>query len=172
MKAKIALLTASDRASRGQYQDLSVDALKEALKNLLQSDYEILYRLLPDEQKTIEKELKLLADQEKCCLVLTTGGTGPAPRDVTPEATAAVCDRILPGFGEEMRRLSLQYTPTAIVSRQTAGTRGACFILNLPGKPRAARQCLEMVFGAVPDVIDLIGGPRLVVKPHVREYRH
>ena len=119
------------------------------------------YRVIPDEQPLIEAELRRLADETGCCLVVTTGGTGPAPRDVTPEATAAVCDKMLPGFGELMRATSLKSVPTAILSRQTAGIRGRTLIVNLPGRPKAIRENLEAVFPAIPYCIDLIGGPRL-----------
>ena len=115
----------------------------------------------PDEQDQLEKTMKTLADEEGCCLVVTTGGTGPAPRDVTPEATVAVCDKMLPGFGEAMRAESLKIVPTAILSRQCAGTRGSCLIVNLPGKPKAIEECLQVIFPAIPYCIDLIGGPHL-----------
>jgi len=119
------------------------------------------YRVVPDERALIEGALRELCDTEGCCLVLTTGGTGPALRDVTPEATAAVCEKLLPGFGEQMRSESLKYVPTAILSRQTAGIRGQSLIINLPGQPKSIRECLEAVFPAVPYCVDLIGGPRL-----------
>ena len=126
-----------------------------------------MHQIIPDEQYLIESTLKQMADKEKCCLIVTTGGTGPAPRDVTPEATEAVCDKMMPGFGELMRQVSLQYVPTAILSRQTAGIRGNSLIINLPGKPKSIRECLDAVFPAVPYCIDLINGPFLETKEEV-----
>ncbi len=161
LSARIGILTISDRASEGVYEDLSGPAIRATLQAYLGSPWEEVYRLVPDEQGTIEAALKALCDEEGCCLVLTTGGTGPAPRDVTPEATRAVCDKVLDGFGERMRAVSLQYVPTAILSRQMAGTRGASLIINLPGKPKSIRECLDAVFPAVPYCIDLLGGPFL-----------
>ncbi|HEX5792489.1 MAG TPA: molybdopterin adenylyltransferase [Rheinheimera sp.] len=168
--ARIGIVTVSDRASAGIYEDLSGKAIINALKDYLTSDWQPEYRLVPDEQPLIEQTLRQLADEQGCCLIVTTGGTGPAKRDVTPEATAAVCDRMMPGFGELMRAESLKYVPTAILSRQTAGLRGNCLIINLPGKPRAIRQCLDAVFPAVPYCIELMDGPYLqcneeVIKP-------
>lgn len=136
-------------------------AIQETMREYLVSEHEILYRCIPDEQDTIEETLMELCDKEKCCLVVTTGGTGPARRDVTPEATENVCEKMMPGFGELMRSVSLQYVPTAILSRQTAGIRGKSLIINLPGKPKSIRQCLDAVFPAVPYCIDLIEGPYL-----------
>ncbi|MFO7704842.1 MAG: molybdopterin adenylyltransferase [Halopseudomonas sp.] len=158
---RIGILTVSDRASAGVYQDLSGKAIIDTLSDYLSSAWEPVYQLVPDEARQIEQALERLVDEEDCCLVVTTGGTGPAERDITPEATEAVCDRIMPGFGELMRAESLKYVPTAILSRQTAGLRGSSLIINLPGKPRAIRQCLDAVFPAVPYCIDLIGGPYL-----------
>ncbi len=129
------------------------------MQEYLLNPFEIVYRCIPDEQEEIEQALKELCDEEGCALVVTTGGTGPAPRDVTPEATEAVCEKMLPGFGERMRAVSLQYVPTAILSRQSAGIRGKSLIINLPGKPKSIRECLDAVFPAVPYCIDLIGGP-------------
>lgn len=160
-KIKIGFVTVSDRASRGEYEDLGGPAMREWMTNALTSDWEPVVRLIEDDQATIEATLKELADDENCCLVVTTGGTGPAKRDVTPEATEAVCDKILDGFAEQMRAVSLQYVPTAILSRQIAGTRGSCLMINLPGKPSAISECLEAVFPAVPYCIDLIEGPYL-----------
>ncbi len=157
----IGILTCSDRASRGVYDDESGAAIAQTLKEYLKTPFEALYSLIPDEQSVIEAELKRLTDIEHCCLIVTTGGTGPALRDVTPEATEAVCEKMLPGFGEQMRAASLQYVPTAILSRQTAGIRGHSLIVNLPGKPKSIRECLEAIFPAVPYCIDLIGGPYL-----------
>lgn len=158
---KIGILTASDRASAGVYEDLSGKAIMEALRVYLRSDWMPVYKVIPDDRASIEKELADMADREACCLIVTTGGTGPAPRDVTPEATEAVCDKMMPGFGELMRAVSLQYVPTAILSRQTAGIRGKTLIVNLPGKPKSIRECLDAVFPAVPYCVELIGGPKL-----------
>ena len=159
--ARIGIVTVSDRASSGTYEDLSGPAIQKTLEDFLSSSWEPCYRLIPDEGPVIEETLKELCDNVGCCLVLTTGGTGPSPRDVTPEATEAVCEKLLPGFGEQMRLVSLQYVPTAILSRQTAGIRGKSLLVNLPGKPRSIRECLEAVFPAIPYCVDLIGGPRL-----------
>ncbi len=167
MNAKIGILTISDRASTGVYEDLSGPAIRDTMKAYLRSPWEEVYRLIPDEQPIIEATLKTLCDEEGCCLVLTTGGTGPAKRDVTPEATAAVCDKVLDGFGEQMRAVSLKFVPTAILSRQIAGIRGQSLIINLPGKPKSIRECLDAVFPAVPYCIDLIGGPYLETNENV-----
>lgn len=156
---RIGVLTVSDRASQGVYEDLSGKAIIEVLKEFISGEWEPVYRVIPDEQPFIEEEMMKMADDEGCCLVVTTGGTGPAPRDVTPEATEAVCDKMMPGFGELMRAVSLKYVPTAILSRQTAGIRGKTLIVNLPGKPKSIRECLEAVFPAIPYCVDLIGGP-------------
>lgn len=158
---KIGIVTASDRASAGVYADISGQAILDTLKAYLVSAFEPVYRCIPDDQQGIEQVLMELADHEGCCLIVTTGGTGPALRDVTPEATENVCEKMLPGFGELMRQVSLQYVPTAILSRQTAGIRGKSLILNLPGKPASIRQCLDAVFPAIPYCIDLIEGPYL-----------
>ena len=158
---KIGIVTASDRASAGVYEDLSGQAIKDTLNEYLQNDWEPVYRLIPDDQDVVEQTLKELADVAGCCLIVTTGGTGPAPRDLVPEATEAVCDKMMPGFGELMRQVSLQYVPTAILSRQTAGIRGKSLIINLPGKPKSIRECLDAVFPAVPYCVDLIEGPFL-----------
>ncbi len=166
-KIKIGVVTASDRASAGIYEDISGKAIMETMQEYLKNDFDILYRCIPDEKAQIEKALKELCDEEGCALVVTTGGTGPAPRDVTPEATEAVCEKMLPGFGEQMRAVSLQYVPTAILSRQTAGIRGKSLIINLPGKPKSIRECLDAVFPAVPYCIDLIGGPRIETNEEV-----
>jgi molybdopterin adenylyltransferase len=156
--AHIGIVTVSDRASLGVYEDLSGPAIRAWLSNALISPWREVTRVICDEQALIEKTLIELSDAEACCLVVTTGGTGPAPRDVTPEATAAVCEKMLPGFGELMRAVSLKAVPTAILSRQTAGIRGRCLIVNLPGKPSAIDECLNAVFPAVPYGIDLIEG--------------
>lgn len=157
----IGVVTVSDRASKGVYEDKGGPGILAALNDLLATPWRPIRRLIADERPAIEAALVELADVERCPLILTTGGTGPAPRDVTPEATQAVCDRVLPGFGELMRAKSLAEAPTAILSRQLAGTRGASLIVNLPGKPAAIRTCLDAVFVAVPYCIDLIGGERL-----------
>jgi molybdopterin adenylyltransferase len=161
----IGVVTVSDRAFRRIYQDEGGPGIEAALARILATPWRPVRRLVPDERPAIEAALAELADGEGCPLVVTTGGTGPAPRDVTPEATAAVCDRMLPGFGELMRAVSLRAVPTAILSRQVAGTRGSCLIVNLPGKPSAIAECLDAVFPAIPYCIDLIGGPRLETDP-------
>jgi molybdopterin adenylyltransferase len=170
MNIRIGILTLSDRASRGVYPDRSGPAIQDLLTRYLASRWEPVCRIIPDDQAGIEQALVQLVDEEGCCLIVTTGGTGPARRDVTPEATAAVCEKILPGFGEAMRAVSLTKVPTAILSRQTAGIRGRALIINLPGQPRAIEECLAAVFPAVPYCIELIGGPALachesVIKP-------
>ena len=167
MDIKIGIITVSDRASQGIYEDISGVAIIDTLKDYLNSEFEPVYQVIPDEQYLIESTMKQMADKEKCCLIVTTGGTGPAPRDVTPEATEAVCDKMMPGFGELMRQVSLQYVPTAILSRQTAGIRNKSLIINLPGKPKSIRECLDAVFPAVPYCIDLIEGPYLEVNEEV-----
>ncbi|TCS72675.1 molybdopterin adenylyltransferase [Sulfuritortus calidifontis] len=166
-QAVIGLVSISDRASQGVYEDKGLPALKEWLGAALHNPVVFVERLIPDEQAVIEDTLKELADACGCCLVLTTGGTGPAPRDVTPEATLAVADKVLPGFGEQMRAVSLKYVPTAILSRQVGVTRGACLVLNLPGQPKAIKETLDGVFAAVPYCVDLIGGPYLETREEV-----
>jgi len=161
MSIRIGIVTVSDRASQGVYEDKSGPAIRAVLQEMLACEWEAVPRLIPDEQEHIESILKALADDEGCCLIVTTGGTGPAKRDVTPEATEAVCEKLLPGFGELMRSVSLKFVPTAILSRQTAGIRGKCLLVNLPGKPSAIRDCLMAVMPAIPYCIDLIDGPRL-----------
>lgn len=156
---RVGLVSISDRASQGVYEDKGIPALREWLGNALSSPWVAETRLIPDEQPLIEKTLIDLVDVLGCHLILTTGGTGPAPRDVTPDATRAVAHRVLDGFGEQMRAVSLQYVPTAILSRQVGVTRGQCLILNLPGQPKAIKQTLDGVFAAVPACISLIGGP-------------
>src|SRR4051794_6053983 len=158
---RIGILTVSDRASQGVYVDRGGPAIAEFLKEVLTCAWEPVARVIPDEQPLIETTLQEMCDVEGCCLVVTTGGTGPAKRDVTPEATEAVCDKMMPGFGELMRLESLKSVPTAILSRQTAGIRGKCLIVNLPGKPSAIRDCLLAVFPAIPYCVDLIDGPYL-----------
>ena len=161
MTPRIGILTVSDRASQGVYEDLSGKAVKESLEAYLSSEWEEVYKIVPDEKDVIEKTLYSFVKEDKCSLVITTGGTGPAVRDITPEATEAVCDKMLPGFGELMRKISLEFVPTAILSRQTAGISGQCLIINLPGSPKSIRTCLDAVFPAVPYCIDLLEGPRL-----------
>ncbi len=159
--AKIGIVTTSDRASKGIYEDLSGQAIIDTLNEYLTSPWQSVYKVIEDDQETIEKTLIDMIDNEGCCLVVTTGGTGPAKRDVTPEATQNVCDRMMPGFGELMRQVSLKYVPTAILSRQEAGLRGSSLIVNLPGKPKSIRECLDAVFPAIPYCIDLMEGPYL-----------
>ena len=162
MPTAVGIITISDRASSGVYEDKSGPAIRSVFTRWIASPWQAEYRLVPDEQPLIEAAIRELADELHCALIVTTGGTGPSPRDVTPEATVAVCDRLLPGFGEQMRAVSVRTVPTAILSRQVAGTRGRSLIINLPGKPAAIEECLGAVWAAVPYCIDLIGGPRLL----------
>ena len=176
---RIGLVATSDRASQGVYRDEGIPALEQWLTSALLNPIEFEKRLIPDERPAIEAALKELVDERRCDLVITTGGTGPAPRDVTPEATLAVADREMPGFGEQMRRISLEFVPTAILSRQVAVVRGKALILNLPGQPKSIRETLEGlkspegktivagIFAAVPYCIDLIGGPYLETREEV-----
>ncbi len=176
---KIGLVSISDRASQGVYEDKGIPALQQWFTTALTSPWEMLTRLIPDEQPQIEATLRELVDEQGCQLVLTTGGTGPAMRDVTPEATLAVADRVMPGFGEQMRQISLQFVPTAILSRQVGVIRGQALILNLPGQPKAIKETLEGlkdadgktlvpgIFAAIPYCIDLIGGPYIETDPAV-----
>ncbi|UCD68061.1 MAG: molybdopterin adenylyltransferase [Betaproteobacteria bacterium] len=168
---RVGLVSVSDRASQGVYEDEGVPALQEWLSRAMLNRVNFVPRVIPDEPAAIESTLKELADVESCNLVLTTGGTGPAPRDITPEATLAVADKVMPGFGEQMRQISLQFVPTAILSRQVAVIRGSTLIINLPGQPKSIRETLEGlkddtgkplvhgIFAAVPYCVDLIGGP-------------
>lgn len=165
MKKRIGFVTISDRASRGEYEDKGGPAMQAWFTRVLTGEWEAVARVIPDEQSLIEKTLIELCDVEGCSLVVTTGGTGPALRDVTPEATEAVCEKMMPGFGELMRAASLKFVPTAILSRQTAGIRGKSLILNLPGKPSAIDDCLNAVFPAIPYCIDLIEGAYLESDP-------
>ena len=165
---RFGILTASDRATAGEYEDRSGQAIKQFLEEALTSSWEVSRRLVEDEQNVIEQTLIDLCE-EGCSVIITTGGTGPAPRDVTPEATEAVCERMLPGFGEQMRAISLKHVPTAVLSRQTAGIRGSTLILNLPGSPRSIREILDEIFSAVPYCVDLIGGPYITTEPSVVE---
>ncbi|HZZ18823.1 MAG TPA: molybdopterin adenylyltransferase [Opitutaceae bacterium] len=158
---RIGVINISDRASAGVYEDTPGKACAALLLEWLSTPFDVDYKVVADERGLIESELKRMADDAGCCLIVTTGGTGPSPRDVTPEATEAVCAKMLPGFGELMRSASLTFVPTAILSRQTAGIRGKTLIVNLPGRPKAIKENLEAVFPAIPYCIDLIGGPQL-----------
>ena len=169
---RIGIINISDRASKGVYEDIPGKAIVATLEEYLISPWEKEYAVIPDEQDQIEQMLISMADEKNCCLIVTSGGTGPSKRDVTPEATEAVCDKMMPGFGELMRSVSLQYVPTAILSRQTAGLRNKTLIVNLPGKPKAIRQCLDAVFPAIPYCIDLLEGPYLECNPnHIKVFR-
>lgn len=169
---RVGLLSISDRAARGQYEDAGLPALRLWLEQTLINPLQIESQLIADEQDQIESHLRRLADQCGCSLILTTGGTGPAPRDVTPEATLAVAERVLPGFGEQMRAHNLRYTPTAILSRQMAVIRGRSLILNLPGQPKAIQETLDGIFAAVPYCLELIGGPYVDTHPQrIRSHR-
>ena len=163
---RFGILTASDRATAGEYEDRSGPAINQFLEEALTSPWEVSRRLVEDDQEVIEQALIDLCE-EGCSVIITTGGTGPAPRDVTPEATEAVCERMLPGFGEQMRAISLKHVPTAVLSRQTAGIRGSTLILNLPGSPRSIREILDEIFAAVPYCVDLIGGPYITTESSV-----
>lgn len=159
--ARIGVVTVSDRASAGTYEDRGGPAITSYLTQHLTSPWISIARLVADESDIVSRTLIELADKEGCCLIVTTGGTGPAPRDITPEATEKICDKMMPGFGELMRLTSLKVVPTAILSRQTAGIRGSSLIINLPGKPSSISECLDAVLPAIPYCVDLIGGPRL-----------
>lgn len=175
----IGLVSISDRASQGVYEDKGIPALRDWFGAALSTPWRMVTRLIPDEQPIIEAALRELVDGERCHLVLTTGGTGPAPRDVTPEATLAVADRVMPGFGEQMRQVSLKFVPTAILSRQVAVIRKGALIINLPGQPKAIKETLEGlkdergntvvngIFAAVPYCIDLIGGPYIETREEI-----
>ncbi len=164
---KIGIINVSDRASLGIYEDLPGKAIVQTLNEYLLSPWHKEYSIIPDEQDIIEMTLIEMADVKDCNLIITSGGTGPSKRDVTPEATEAVCDKMMPGFGELMRMESLKYVPTAILSRQTAGIRNKTLIVNLPGKPKSIRQCLDVVFPAIPYCIELLEGPRIECNPEV-----
>jgi molybdopterin adenylyltransferase len=169
--ARIGIVTVSDRANRGDYQDRGGPAIRSYLERVLCSEWTPVAELVPDEQAQVEQAIRQLAGSG-CCLVLTTGGTGPAGRDVTVEATEAACSKLLPGFGEAMRAASLQVVPTAILSRQTAGICDGALVINLPGQPRAVAECLDAVFAAVPFCVDLIDGPQLQTDPdHLVAFR-
>lgn len=163
----IGLVSISDRASQGIYEDKGLPTLEDWFQTALSSPWRTIQRLIPDEQAQIEQTLIDLVDQQGCHLVLTTGGTGPAPRDVTPDATLAVAHKVMDGFGEAMRAVSLKYVPTAILSRQVGVIRGKCLILNLPGQPKAIKETLDGIFAAVPYCIDLIGGPYIETRSDV-----
>ncbi len=158
---QIGIVTVSDRVTSGEYVDRGGPAVEQWLQRALLSEWRPVFRVVPDEIPAIRAAIEDLCDRERCALVITTGGTGPAPRDVTPEATGEACARMLPGFGEQMRAASVRVVPTAILSRQTAGIRGHSLVINLPGNPPAIADCLEAVFAAVPYAVDLIGGPRI-----------
>jgi len=168
---RIGLVTVSDRASRGDYVDRGGPAMLERLQHRISPPWSPIMRVIPDDRPLIESTLIELCDAERCCLVVTTGGTGPSLRDVTPEATESVVDKLLPGFGELMRQVSLRAVPTAILSRQTAGIRGNSLIVNLPGKPTAIAECLDAVLPAIPYCIDLIDGPRLELLGDIIAFR-
>ncbi|WP_066388387.1 molybdopterin adenylyltransferase [Helicobacter himalayensis] len=155
---KIGILVSSDRASRGEYEDISGKAIQEVLGEFILNPCEFIYEVVSDDFTPLQESMKRMCDELHCDLLVTTGGTGPAPRDIIPEVTESLCEKMLPGFGELMRQVSLKYVPTAILSRQSAGTRGKTLILNLPGKPKSIRECLEAVFPAIPYCVDLIGG--------------
>ena len=172
MPAKIGILTVSDRAHRGIYEDRGGPAIRAYMDEVLTNAWQPVALVVPDELEQISQALMRLVDDEGCSLVVTTGGTGPAPRDITPEATEAVCEKMLPGFGELMRQVSLRFVPTAILSRQTAGIRGRALIVNLPGKPSAIRDCLDAVMPAIPYCIDLVGGAYLTTdESRVKTFR-
>lgn len=168
---KIGVLTLSDRASAGVYEDLSGQNIKEVLASFIKNEIDFIYELIPDEQELISRRLIYFADELACDLICTTGGTGPAARDVTPEATKAVLHKALPGFGELMRQTSLKFVPTAILSRQEAGIRGKSLIINLPGKPKAIKECLEPIFPAIPYCLDLIGAHFIEAKEGIKSFR-
>lgn len=164
---RIGILTVSDRAARGEYEDLGGPAVVDWLRRAIVSPWQPVSRIIPDGVDSVRDALIALCDIEKVDLLLTTGGTGPSPRDCTPEATEMVIERAMPGFGEAMRLASLKHVPTAILSRQTAGLRGACLIVNLPGKPASVAVCLEAVFAAIPYCLDLIGAGQIETDPVV-----
>ncbi|RDU69632.1 molybdopterin adenylyltransferase [Helicobacter cholecystus] len=169
---KVGIIVASDRASSGVYEDISGKAIIEVLSQFIANEWKYYYEVIADDYDNIVAMMKRMSDLDGCDLIVTTGGTGPAPRDVTPEATQAVCEKMMPGFGELMRATSLQHVPTAILSRQSAGIRGKSLIVNLPGKPKSIRECLEAVFPAIPYCIDLIGGAYIQGnEEHIKVFR-
>lgn len=163
---KIGILVSSDRAFKGEYEDISGIAIKEALSEFIKNPCEFDYRIISDDFAPLQEAMRQMCESH-CDLIVTTGGTGPAPRDIIPEVTQSVCEKMLPGFGELMRQVSLKYVPTAILSRQSAGICGKSLILNLPGKPKSIRECLEAVFPAIPYCVDLIGGGYIVANEEV-----
>jgi len=156
---RLGILTVSDRASTGQYEDEGGPAILEFFSQAIKSPWTTHYRCVPDEKEIVEQTLIELCDEVGCHVVVTTGGTGPAARDITPEATETVCDRMMPGFGEQMRSISLAFVPTAILSRQVGGLRGNSLIFNLPGRPKAIRETIDEIWKAVPYCVDLMQGP-------------
>ncbi|MDM8528519.1 molybdopterin adenylyltransferase [Anaerolineales bacterium HSG24] len=167
-QVKIGIVTVSDRASRGEYEDRSGPAVQAYLESIISSNWQPITKIVPDEAEILTQTLVDLADEVGCCLIITTGGTGPTSRDITPDITTHVCNKLLPGFGEVMRRISFDKVPTAILSRQIAGIREQTLLVNLPGSPKAIQECLEAVFPAIPHCISLIGGPTLTIS-HQRE---
>ena len=171
-EVRIGIVTVSDRASAGEYEDRGGPAIEAYLDRVLTHPWKAIKKVIPDEEELIFDSLVELCDAEACCLVVTTGGTGPAARDVTPEATERAAQKLMPGFGEQMRAVSLKHVPTAILSRQTAAIRGGALIVNLPGSPKAIDECLDAVFPAIPYCVDLIGGPYLETDPeHIVAFR-
>ncbi len=171
-EVRIGIVTVSDRASAGIYEDQSGPEIHRVLEKILITKWTPCKRIIPDNREEIEATLISLCDDEDCALIVTTGGTGPSLRDVTPEATESVCDRMMPGYGELMRAISLQHVPTAVLSRQTAGLRGTCLIVNLPGSPKAINETLPHLFESIPACIDLMGGPFIDTDPeHVVAFR-
>jgi molybdopterin adenylyltransferase len=160
-KIKIGILTISDRASRKEYEDISGKEIEQVLLEYIATPWKPVYQVISDDTDVIKKQLMRMSDIDECCLIFTTGGTGPASRDNTPDATELVCGKMMPGFGELMRSESLKHVPTAILSRQTAGIRNKTLIVNLPGKPKSIRECMQAVFPAIPYCIDLLNGPYL-----------
>jgi len=163
----LGIITVSDRASRGEYEDEGGPAILQFFQEALVSSADVIYRCIPDDLAIIKQTLIELADEMSCDVIVTTGGTGPAKRDVTPDATISVCDRLLDGFGEQMRNISLKYVPTAILSRQVGGTRGNCLIFNLPGRPKAIRETIDEIWKAVPYCVDLLQGPYIDMNDEV-----
>ena len=163
----LGIVTVSDRASAGAYEDEGGPAILDFFREAIRSPWTAHYRCVPDEQEEVERALKAMVDVQGCHVVVTTGGTGPASRDITPEATVAVCDRIMPGFGEQMRSISLAFVPTAILSRQVGGLRGQSLIFNLPGRPKAIRETIDEIWKAVPYCVDLLEGPYMDMNPEV-----
>ncbi|MAP43276.1 MAG: molybdopterin adenylyltransferase [Euryarchaeota archaeon] len=171
-EVRIGIVTVSDRASAGIYEDRSGPEIHRVLEKILITEWSPIQRVIPDEKEMIESTLISLCDVEGCTLIVTTGGTGPSLRDVTPEATESVCDRMMPGYGELMRAISLRHVPTAVLSRQTAGLRGTCLIVNLPGSPKAINETLPHLFESIPACIDLMEGPFIDTDPeHVVAFR-